>query len=243
MARKSTKDLQLVVVGLFLTVFSIVFALAAGPSMGRWVALGFALLFGACTIGCALPLLGLVPQREINPENWMDGPPRYRPSFELAGPVITSIKGLGDMRRYADPRFSDWLCSGPVRVELFEGKLLPFNIETEEVDLDSSREAIESAVANFLALNIDRREGIAELVYKNCEVYIEEFDPPPSEVKDPSDLWKYIYPQDVTVKQGEDKDFYIVVSSDCGWDPEHGLEMVFKHGDQIVSVGQAGEWY
>ena len=75
MARKWTKDLQLVIVGLFLTVFSIVFALAAGPSMGRWIALGFALLFGACTIGCALPLLGLVPQREIPPETWMTGPP------------------------------------------------------------------------------------------------------------------------------------------------------------------------
>ena len=91
--------------------------------------------------------------------------------------MITSIKGLGEMRRDVDPRFSDWLYSGPVRVELFEGKLLLFIIETEEVDLDSSRESIESVVANFLALNVGRRAGITELIYKNYEPYIEGVDP------------------------------------------------------------------
>jgi hypothetical protein len=188
-------------------------------------------------------LLGLVPQREIPTGNLDDRPPRAEPAVELSGRVITSIKGLGEMRRDVDSRFFDWLRSGPVRVELFEGKLLPFIIETEEVDLASSRESIESVVANFLALNVSQREGITELVYKNYELYIEGVDPPPSEVDDPSDIWKYIYPEDVFVKQGlEDKDFYIVVSGGCGWEPEHGLEMVFKHGDQIVSVGQVGEW-
>jgi len=234
-----TRDLQLVIVGLVLTVFSILFVLSSLPLILRLVALGFALLFGACTLGAALPLLGLVPKRE---EIQIQGP-RARPAVKLSGPVIISVKGLGDMRRNPDRRFSAWLWSEPVRVEVFEGKLLPFVIETEEVDLASSIESIESAVANFLAMNASQREGITEFVYKsNFEFYREESDY--LEVKDPSDLWRYIYPDEVFVKQKlEDKDFYIQVSGECEWDHEHGLEMVFKHGDQIVSAGQVGDWY
>jgi hypothetical protein len=232
-----TRDLKLFIAGLLLTVFSILFVLGSVPLIQRLVGLGLALLFGACTVGCALPLMGLVPKRE----GIRVPAPRTRPAFKVSGPVITSVKGLGEMRQHSS--FPDWLCSEPVRVELFEGKLLPFIIETEEVDLVSSRESIESAVTNFLALNADRRSGITELVYRNYEHYREVWDPPPPEVKDPSDVWMYIYPGEVFVTQGlEDKDFYIKISGDCEWEPEHGLEMVFKHGDQVVSVGQQGEW-
>lgn len=238
MARKWTRDVQLVIVGLFLTVFSIVFVLAPGPFIGRLIALGFALLFSACTIGAVLPLLGLAPRQEVTETMSL---PHAALGMELSGPVITSVKGLGEMRRVADT--PEWLGSEPVRVELFEGKLLQFIIETEEMDLASSWESIESAVAKFLALNGDRREGITELLYKNYEIYIQGWDSPPSEVKIPSDLWRYVYPDNVYVRQRlKDKDFYIVVWGECGWEPEHGLEMVFKHGDQIVSVGQVGDW-
>ncbi len=236
MARKwSSRDLQLVAAGLFLTIFSVLFVLVAASLIGRLVALGFALLFGACTIGATLPLLGLAPGREVARKTALPA----RPAVKLSGPVITSVKGLGEMRR--DSETPDWLCSEIVKVELLDGKLLPFIIE--EVDLASYRESIESAVTNFLALNVGRRDGVTELVYKNYEVYRGAVDPPPPEVKDPSDIWRYIYPSGVFVKQGpEGKDFYIVVSGNCEWEIEHGLEMVFKHGDQIVSVGQAGDW-
>lgn len=233
MGRKwSTKDRNQVISGLVVAGILILFALFFATPIQRWMALGFALLFGAGSIGYTLPLLGFLPERE--PTRRI-GPSSAMPAVKLSGPVITSVKGLGEMRRYPD--IPDWLCSEPVKVEVFEGKLVPFIIE--EVDLVSSRELIESAVANFLGLNAGRREGITALAYKNYQAS----DPPPLEVKDPSEIWRYIYPREVFVKQGpEDKNFYIVVSGDCEWEIEHGLEMVFKYGDQIVSVGQAGDW-
>lgn len=233
MGRKwSTKDRNQVISGLVVAGVLILFALFFATPIQRWMALGFALLFGAGSIGYTLPLLGFLPERELARRI---SPPPAMPAVKLSGPVITSVKGLGEMRRYPD--IPDWLCSEPVKVEVFEGKLVPFIIE--EVDLVSSRELIESAVANFLGLNAGQREGITALAYKNYQAS----DPPPPEVKDPSEIWRYIYPSEVFVKQGpEDKNFYIVVSGDCEWEIEHGLEMVFKYGDQIVSVGQAGDW-
>ena len=151
--------------------------------------------------------------------------------------VIDSVKGLGALHR--DPSYPAYLCSQPVKVNVLDGELLPFTLEVEEedVDLAALRGPIEAAVENFLGLSPDSREELTGLVYANYQEVLNDCDLPPLPMGSKSDIWKYVYPKAVSVKQHwEEEDIYVIVTGNCEWEPEHGLQLVFRNGDKISSV-------
>jgi hypothetical protein len=159
---------------------------------------------------------------------------------------IESIQGLGNLEH--DPEFERWQ-SQPVKVNLLDGKLLPF-ILADEWNQVSLLQPIESAAANFLNLGPEHREEVTELVYKNYEEMLEVSTFQALPIREKSEIWKYVYPTEILIKQGVDNyptdifikhgldEIYIVVSGYCKWEEEHGLEMVFKKGNEIVRVSE-----
>lgn len=169
------------------------------------------------------------------------------PSAETAYvPRIESIQGLG--RLEYDPELEHWQ-SQPVKVNLLDGKLLPFSL-ADEWNQISLLQPIESAVANFLNLNPEPREEVTELVCKNYEEMLEISTFQALPIREKSEIWKYVYPTEILIKQGVDNyptdlfvkhgldEIYVVVSGYCEWEEEHGLEMVFKKGKEIVRVSE-----
>lgn len=159
-------------------------------------------------------------------------------------PRFESIAGLGKLERH--PQVSDWWQSQPVKVNLGDGKLLPFILQDDYNQL-SLLPAIESAVANFLALDANHRQEMTKLVYKNYTKMIKISNVEPLPVKEKSDVWRYVYPNavyvNVRVQQGSynDPEIHIVVAGDCEWEPEHGLQVVLKNGNEIVGVSYEGD--
>lgn len=157
--------------------------------------------------------------------------------------AIDSVKGVGALHR--DTTLPEWLCSQPVKVDLLDGKLLPFIFEEEEdVDLAALIRPIESAVENFLRLSPDSREELTELIYANYQEILDVSTLQPLPMRSKSDVWKYVYPDRVFVKQHpDDKNIYVVVTGDCEWEQEHGLQMVFRDGEKISSVSDVDPYW
>lgn len=155
--------------------------------------------------------------------------------------AIDSVKGLGALHR--NPSYPEWLCSQPVKINLLDGKLLPFTFE-DDGDLAPLLGPIESAVESFLSLGPGFREELTELVYTNYQEMLNASDLTPLQMGSKSDIWKYVYPEEVSVKQHwEDKNIYVVVTGNCEWEQEHGLQLVFRNGDKISSVSEVDPYW
>ncbi len=156
---------------------------------------------------------------------------------------LISIKSLGEIKR--DKDVSSWLRSEEIKVNFFDGKPLPFIITIEEdieQDIDSFIiKKIDLAVQSFLNLDSKYRENISELVYENYKEMLDESDIEPLDVKEKSDIWKYVHPKEIYIsqrgKRGRgDEDIYVKISCKCDWEEEHGLQLVFKKGEKITRV-------
>lgn len=153
---------------------------------------------------------------------------------------LVSIKSLGELKK--DKDIDSWLRSKGIKVDFFDGKSLPFIITIEKDFTQSLLEKIESAVQSFLNLDSKYREKISGLVYENYKEMLGAADIKPLNVKEKSDIWKYVHPQEIYISQrnggDEDEDIYIQVACNCDWEEEHGLQLVFKQGRKITRVSE-----
>jgi hypothetical protein len=77
--------------------------------------------------------------------------------------------------------------------------------------------------------------------YENDDFFDEEDleDMIPS-IKSPSDIWKYVTLGSTLIvsrRYYKDKKIYISLESECEWEPEHGLQIVFKEGKSVNKIG------
>lgn len=52
------------------------------------------------------------------------------------------------------------------------------------------------------------------------------------------DVWKYVHPSEVFVARRARRDhaIYVSIAAECDWEPEHGLQIVFRRGSQLSRV-------
>jgi len=56
-------------------------------------------------------------------------------------------------------------------------------------------------------------------------------------IASPNDIWKHITTNSMVIKI-QDNSVYIQIELDCDWDAEHGMQIVYRDGDQLVRVGE-----
>jgi hypothetical protein len=129
----------------------------------------------------------------------------------------------------------------PVRIPVLGGKLC--TIRLVGYTWDKRKGEFDAAIANFLSLDataLKEAERFVFQYYKDCEddwkSYDDEFKP----IKSPSDIWKHVRlgsePRVFRSRTG-DKEIYISFECGCDWEPEHGMEIVFKDGRKLAKVG------
>lgn len=154
---------------------------------------------------------------------------------------------IGELVEEHYPGFGFWK-SKEVPIPFFDGKLLPV-IFTFEAEADKSfiSEADETLI-NFFGLDQSYRQSVSHLVFKYCKEYIQavgfcEADKPLWELQEQDGIWQYVYPNEVyLVRRGPKReDIYVEVDCECEWDPEHGLQLVFRRGKKLIGVSEQGE--
>ena len=117
-------------------------------------------------------------------------------------------------------------------------KLVPDLLESYEVD--SERDEFEVAVRNFLALTVADRALATPHVYKNYLDFAYAVGPDDLEVEidDPDEVWNHVHPRAVRVRRRHRREarVYVVVAAECDWEPEHGLQLVYRDGKELSRV-------
>jgi hypothetical protein len=152
---------------------------------------------------------------------------------------------LGDLHQ--DEHVADWWASRPIPVPLFSGALLEFVVDVEAHD-DKYPPDVGEAIRAFLRLDeTDRLAASSRVCAYHREILdnarrrrmVEVMHLEPRQLNDPHDIWKFVQPRRVHVERhvARDGDIYVAVACECGWEPEHGLQLVYRRGVELVRAG------
>ncbi|WP_422927608.1 DUF6985 domain-containing protein [Singulisphaera sp. PoT] len=132
---------------------------------------------------------------------------------------------------------SEWLVSAPIEIPYFDG--LPLTITLDGLN-DSDAEEVNAAIESFLRLGPKDRLAASPYVYKNYLHIAEISDEEDLDCRIDSDaeVWKYVEPSEVFVsrRSRRDRAIYVQVTARCDWEPEHGLQIVYRRGSELSRV-------
>ena len=146
------------------------------------------------------------------------------------------IELLGGLRPHED--IPEWMVSQPVDVPYFPGVRLTFVIE--DLAKDRSPQELEAAVRKFLELTPADRDEASSHVFKNYTEFVEAVEPEDDDVVigRPEEVWAYVHPTAIHVsrRHRRDRKVYVQITADCDWELEHGLQIVYREGNQLSRV-------
>lgn len=159
----------------------------------------------------------------------------------MAGEKIVS-RVLGQL---TTTRYDDWLEGGPVAVPYFDGQPLEVTVTGYRPDKDPTfLSEADDALEAFLQLGSAQREAASELVMAYCQEVIdcigdeEDWAGAAGRMTNTSEIWTLVQPRSLRLgrRSYQDKAVYLQISCNCDWDPEHGLQLVYRKGHQLVRV-------
>ena len=154
--------------------------------------------------------------------------------------ITSSI--IGELKQ--NDQFEDWWESEPIGIRFFDDKKLKITFMdlVPENDPNFIKEA-DQALKSFLEKKTNDRLELSELAYQNCMNFLnaveyDEGDKPLWDIKEKSEIWNFIYPEEiyVTRRHRRDEDIYINVTCECEWEQEHGLQLVFRQGKKLTRI-------
>lgn len=109
-------------------------------------------------------------------------------------------------------------------------------------ELDPRDEGIARAIRSFIALRPSALAEVEEHVFRyylDCKAHLEPGDAGYVEIATAKDVWKHVdFGFEATVgRRKDDGKVYISLECNCDWEPEHGLQLVFKEGCRVNKVG------
>jgi hypothetical protein len=148
------------------------------------------------------------------------------------------IEQLGELS--PDERIPEWLVSEKVDVPYFAGAQLRFVFDCLEGD--DRPDELASAVRRFLGLTIRDRDNAAPYVFMNYREMCEAIGDNEVGVKidKPADVWNHVHPNEIHVTRRPygDCKVYVQITAECAWEPEHGLQIVYREGSELIRVSQ-----
>lgn len=148
------------------------------------------------------------------------------------------LQSIGEL--VPDPEITEWLESAAVSVPFFPNSHLRFVI-CATPEGSGFPPDVDASVARFLALNDTHRLAISHeicLNYKKIEQYLDKEDE--LVLKEEAEIWNFVQPSKIVVERRSrrDKGIYVTVDCNCEWEQEHGLQIVFRSGNELVRVSQ-----
>lgn len=148
------------------------------------------------------------------------------------------IPGLGNVT--ADDEYG-WLYSEPIEVAALGGETC--DIVLEGYEEDANKEDFHAAIQAFLAAGPEMLKAAERHVFRYYQDMIQSWDPQHEAyvvINAPADVWKHVQLGNEPMfsrNHAGDKGVYVSLECNCDWEPEHGLQLVFRNGATICKVG------
>ncbi len=150
------------------------------------------------------------------------------------------IPTLGRLKPHRE--VPEWLVSALVDIPLLNGLKLSFTLD----DLSDANEVeVTRAIQSFLRLTSADRLQVGSYLYENYRHVagmIGEADLA-CKIGTEHEVWDHVHPTELFVSRRHRRDcaIYVQVAAECAWDPEHGIQIVYRHGKELSRVsGQDG---
>jgi hypothetical protein len=129
--------------------------------------------------------------------------------------------------------------STPAAVSFFGRKPLRFILTVEDADGDYPND-VNDAIGAFLRLGERDRFTASQHVNESYRAFLGATDIEPLDVTNADDIWRFVRATEALVcrRHRRDKDVYVQVLCECEWEPEHGLQLVFRRGAILVRVSE-----
>jgi hypothetical protein len=150
------------------------------------------------------------------------------------------IPGLGTVAKDAA---LGWYRSAPISVRILGDIACRFVVDG--YDDDPAQEDFHAAIRAFLALDRAAVEAAAPAIYAYYRDVMDDVlaagdDGWCVEIGGPHDVLDYVRPGDEPMVKRDrrgDRRVYVSVECECAWEPEHGLQLVFRDGATVTKVG------
>ena len=150
-------------------------------------------------------------------------------------PKIVTLEPLGELLPDAD--IPEWLVSKPYPIRYFGGVALPVTFDCVEAGVPPDAG---SAVHAFLNLDDSARLAASSYVFKNYRDFADAIgdENVGCEIRDPREVWGFIKPTEIRISRRprRDRAIYVQIVAECQWEPEHGLQIVYRDGSQLSRV-------
>jgi hypothetical protein len=140
-----------------------------------------------------------------------------------------------------DDRVDEWYYSEPVIVGTLGNKLCQI-VVNGYVD-DTNKEQFHNAISNFLFGSPSVLTDAQDFIFQYYQD-INSFCTPSDEgfllIETPDKVWEHVQLGEKPIVERRaygDQGIYISLECACDWEPEHGLQIVFKDGVKVNKVG------
>jgi hypothetical protein len=122
--------------------------------------------------------------------------------------------------------------SVPFEIPYFDNQMI--TIGFVEAKYQPYLDSADNVLRKFLALTSKDRISNSELVFKYYDQTLKFGYTNNLHIKTPSDIWNHVRANEIIINWDENGDFYLCVSCRCDWEEEHGLQLVFKDGQNLI---------
>ena len=149
-----------------------------------------------------------------------------------------NIPGLGDCS--FDELYGCY-SSVPLSLPVLDGAKCRILLESYEED--PVREEFQEAINNFLVAPNSVLSNAAPHIFKyyqEIKSYCEPSDKEFPVIGSPHEVWRHIQfgaQAIVSRRPYGDRGIYVSLECNCSWEPEHGLQIIFKNGAAVNKVG------
>ena len=187
----------------------------------------------------ALDKLGMAEEERLRIFRSFTG--RYVPPVPRTKAVPFDTRTLGALQ---PDEYGDFWEAEPIAVPFFDGLSLPVQL----MDVSAAdASAIDAAMENFLRLNAQDRSRAAPAVLENCQNFLSmidlstEADHAMAALTDADAIWPYVDCQSIDIVKDDgdgEPSIHVVLTCNCEWEPEHGLQIVYRNGNQLTRVSE-----
>jgi hypothetical protein len=156
----------------------------------------------------------------------------------MATEVSMEIPGLGAV---GEPDAFGWRHSEPMPVAVLRGGIC--RVVLDGYDDDSRKAEFHDAITNFLAADVTVLQASAGHIFRyylDCNADWDPGDDGYVAIRSPDEIWDHIRlggEAMVSRRPHGDMAVYVSLECECDWEPEHGLQIVFRKGLTVNKVG------
>ncbi len=110
-----------------------------------------------------------------------------------------------------------------------------------DLEGDEMPEDYAAAVRRFFALTSRDRDTAAPYLFRHYQSFCDVLSDKDIGVtiEGPGDVWQHVDPCEIHVsRRSEDGKVYISIDAECAWEPEHGLQLVYRDGGTLSRVSE-----